>query len=537
MPPGSPLSSFRILLVRAFLSPAVVTHGAACLSGLLYFLAFPGVDLWPLAFVAWVPWLVVLEHATPRLALVSGLSLGTVVGVTGFYWLLEHLQTFSGFSTPSCLVLMLLVCVYQGGRFALLGWLYRRGRERAWGAGLVWVVAFAASETVWPMLFPFTFAGTAVLVPPLLQVAELGGQLLVALTLLGPSWALSRLWLWGRSDARTLPALKERYFWGLIVGFGVLPSSAVYGFVRMAQVDALVAHAPKVKVGMVQANMGLMEKRTNFDEGRRRHIEATKKLRQMGAEFVVWSETSLGGAVDEKDAAEIYQRSLTRHLRVPTLFGAVLARPVDDARGYVLFNSALLADKKGKVVGRYDKHFLLAFGEYLPFGDSFPTLYEYSPNSGRFTPGTTLEPVTLGDRQIAVIICYEDIVPSFVNDLMNAGNPELLVNMTNDAWFGDTSEPWEHMALSVFRAVEHRRFFARSTNSGISGFVDPTGRLLARTGTFEEAAIVEELAWLNEKTIFRYVGTKLGWGMSALAFYFAFRRRVKRKGPAALRVD
>jgi apolipoprotein N-acyltransferase len=507
------------------------TYLAGALSGLLYYASFPGLDLWPLAFVAWVPWLIALEKATPGLAFRSGLVMGLMVSLFGFYWLLEMLQTFSGFGLPLCLLFMFLLCLYQAVGFGLLGWLYLRARQSVVHppAGLVFVLAFAASETIWPMLFPFTFAGSAVAQPVLLQVADLGGQLLVALTLLGPNWALSRIVLslvghresgtrWSVANLRPLvPAMA--------LGFGSLLASIGYGLVRMPMIDAQVRSAEKLKVGLVQANMGLMEKRTNFEEGRQRHIRMTNKLRSQGADFVVWSETSLAGAVGEPHAFAFYEQSLTKQLRVPTLLGAVLAREVNDARHQIYFNTALLADKKGKIRGRYDKHFLLAFGEYLPFGEMFPELYEISSNSGRFSPGTSLEPLELGKHKVAVLICYEDIVPSFVKDLMNTENPGLIVNMTNDAWFGDSSEPWEHMALSVFRAVEHRRYFVRSTNSGISGFVDPNGRILKKTKTFVEAAEIEEVAWLQGRTLFQLLGGVPDLVMSLGAVLLAFLRR------------
>lgn len=505
---------------------------AAALSALLYFCSFPGVDIWPLAFVAWVPWLVALERMTPKLATWSGLVMGTAVGVLGFHWLLEMLETFSGFPLPLCILFMVIVCAYQGGRFALLGFLYARAKNHGYVRGLSFVLAFAASETLWPMLFPFTFAGSAVPVPLLLQTADLGGQLLVALTLLGPNWALARLILTARALQKAglplFPSLLSANRVPLAVGFGVLFLSLVYGQMRLSALDLALEKEEKITVGLVQANMGLMEKRTNFEEGRKRHLTLTQKLRKEDkAELVVWSETSLAGGVDESEAYAYYERNLTRVLRVPTIVGAVLVRPVEDERGHVFFNSALIADKKGKIQGRYDKHFLLAFGEYLPFGEMFPKLYEYSPRSGRFTPGTTLEPIPFGDHPIALIICYEDIVPGFVHRLMNAGNPELIVNMTNDAWFGDSIEPWQHFALSVFRAIEHRRYFVRSTNSGMSGFVDPGGRILGKTATFEQAALSARVSFRKERTLFQLWGTWPDWILSLGAVLLAFTRRIR----------
>jgi apolipoprotein N-acyltransferase len=119
-----------------------------------------------------------------------------------------------------------------------------------------------------------------------------------------------------------------------------------------------------------------------------------------------------------------------------------------------------------------------------------------------------------------------------VNTIMKHGNPELLVNMTNDAWFGDTSEPWEHMALSKMRAIEQRRFFVRSTNSGVSGFVDPAGRLIAHTGTFEQASLAAELAWLDGSTPYRLWGESPWWLASLAAVVLSFVRR--RRAAASL---
>src|SRR5207253_2869582 len=104
---------------------------------------------------------------------------------------------------------------------------------------------------------------------------------------------------------------------------------------------------------------------------------------------------------------------------------------------------------------------------YLPFGDTFPILYEWSPHSGKFSSGTSLDPLLIEDahgttHKVTTLICYEDILPGFTNTAVRqTPDTELLVNMTNDAWFGDTSEPWQHLALAKLRAIEHRRYLVR----------------------------------------------------------------------------
>lgn len=513
---------------RATAGPAVGALLAA-LTGFLYYASFPGLDIWPLAFVAFVPWLVSLEGASPGRAAREGLIAGMVIGLFGFYWLLEMLQVFSGFGLPLCTLFLLLLCAYQAGRFVLFGWLYARGAARGWPKGLVLSAAFVASELGYPLLFPFTFAATMHEVLPIAQVADLGGTSLLALVTLAPSYPLARLllsWLEARrSGARRAPLPRA----ALLVGFGVPLLATVYGTARIAQVESATVEAERLKVGVVQANMGLKEKRAEREEGLKRHLALSKKLRDRHqVDLIVWPETSVSGAIAEDQAERHYKRVVTSKIGVPAIVGAVLARPVDDEREYVLFNSALSSAADGTITGRYDKQFLLAFGEYLPFGEDFPVLYEWSPNSGRFTPGESFAPLDIDGHPVATFICYEDISPRFVNRMMQDGKPQLLVNMTNDAWFGDTSEPWEHMALAKLRAIEQRRYFVRATNSGVSAIVDPVGRTLEQTRTFEEAAIAAEIAYLDLDTVYRQLGDGPFWLLGAASLAFSFIRRPRR---------
>ena len=219
--------------------------------------------------------------------------------------------------------------------------------------------------------------------------------------------------------------------------------------------------------------------------------------------MVVWSESSVTFAVPEEIAEHgHYMRDrFAGQLGLPAIFGAVLVR--DDPnpqRRHRYFNTALSTDDKGEVTGRFDKHYLLMFGEYLPLGDLFPILYKWSPNSGRFSPGEHVKslPVTVRGttHKVGALICYEDIIPAFTNQVMNEDEPDLFVNITNDAWFGDTAEPWQHLALATFRAVEHRKYLVRSTNSGVSAVIDPVGRIHQATKPFTQTSFVETARFL-----------------------------------------
>ncbi len=498
--------------------PPKLAYPLAFVSGLLYFVAFPGIDVWPVSFVALVPLFVALAGQTPKRGFWVGWFAGFGMTIAGFYWLSYTLQVFSGFPLALCWLFQGILCAYQAGRIALFGWLATRGEQRGWGRGLTLTLAFAASELVFPLLFPWFYGATVHQVLPLIQVAELGGPIAVSLVLLAFNYALAEL---------VIARLERRAPNKRVLAVGLAPLvAAIYGWIRIPMVEARSAAAEKIEVGLVQANMSLMGKRVNKHEGLDRHLRLTDELKAQGPlDLVVWSETSVMSAVLEDDANRVLRQQFTRHLGVPALFGSVLVRPVTDAREYVLFNSALLTDKKGSVVGRFDKQLLLAFGEYLPFGETFPILYQWSPHTGHFQSGTSFKPLSLGDHQIAVVICYEDVLPSFVNREMREGDPELIANLTNDAWFGDSTEPWIHLALAKLRAVEQRKFFVRSTNSGVSAFVDPTGRIISNTKTFEEASQRATLRWLKGKTPYTLWGDGPWWLATLASAVFAFRRR------------
>ena len=447
-------------------------------TGTLYFLGFAaterifGFPLWWCSLFALAPMVVAIEGQSSRRCLQIGAIAGFTMNMMGFYWLYGMLRTFSGFPGPICIVLMSLLCAYQGGRIGLFGWLYGRARERGWSGAIVFLLAFAASELVYPLLFPWYFAASVHGQPALTQLAELGGPYLVGWVLAAPSLAIAE-WILARRASR--PPNRR-----LVIGGLVAPVLAsILGFLRLTQIDARALASEPVHVGIAQGNMPLIQSREDHAESLRRHIKMTDELHERGADFAVWSESAVMWSIPEDDYDRFLQGLFTRRLQIPTLFGALLVKR--DTEHFRAFNVALATNADGHVVGRYDKHFLLAFGEYLPFGETFPILYDWSPNSGHLTPGTSVEPVPLAGHPVTALVCYEDILPGFVNGAMNHGSPEMIVNVTNDAWFGDTTEPWIHLALAEMRAVEHRRYLLRSTNSGVSAVIDPVGRVIAHS--------------------------------------------------------
>ena len=176
-----------------------------------------------------------------------------------------------------------------------------------------------------------------------------------------------------------------------------------------------------------------------------------------------------------------------------------------------LYNTAQLVEKDGRVLGTYHKTYLLMFGEYIPFADKLPWVYEILPEAGNLTPGTEIKTMPFRGFELGPIICYEDILPRYVRKLSKL-NPHVLVNVTNDAWFGKTAEPMLHLALAMMRTVEHRRWLIRSTNTGVSAFVDANGRMVQHTSIYEPEILRQSVAMMPPtRTIYSYIGDILGW--------------------------
>jgi apolipoprotein N-acyltransferase len=232
----------------------------------------------------------------------------------------------------------------------------------------------------------------------------------------------------------------------------------------------------------------------------------------------------------EKETPEAHINAPQRGFRLPLLFGAtsgVLVNPRDpQSLENTRYNSTFLLDESGEVLGRYDKQYLLAFGEYIPFGDLFPILYEWSPDSGRFRPGPRSAPLEFKGKKLGVLICYEDLIQSHTNRVASQGS-NILINQTNDAWFGRTKEAMQHFVLALFRAVEQRLVLVRSTTTGISGVVSSTGEILAMTGPEGAETIEIAVPLLESRTVYQMFGRHFGRALLAvclLLVVLAWRR-------------
>ena len=454
--------------------------GLVTLSGCLWFLAVTPFDFSAFAWIAAVPMLLAVDRvATFKQALFLGWWAGIVETGGGFYWLVDVMRRFADFPGWAAALVFLLFCAARAVIFLLFTAIVRGIRRRRRVPMTVLApLAMVGCEFVVPQLFPCGQWISQAWHPLVIQISELTGPLGVTALLMMVNGALHDLSADGRAARYPASAAAA-------LTAGVL----VFGGVRMHEVDDTVARAPRLKVGLVQPNFAYTVDGELSREEAIRQLTAlqsqSRRLQEAGAQLLVWSEGSYPVKLPRDFTADFAPESLAmirRGFNVPVVVGAEMY----DASHEDAFNSAILLDGDGRAAGHYDKVRLLAFGEYIPGIDTFPWLRNILPaGTGRFTAGKGPAVLSFkGERnqvwKLGPVICYEDILPGFLRGVGKL-HPDLLVNLTSDSWFGADTEPWEHMALSVFASVELRVSMVRAVNSGVSALIDPNGRVLRKT--------------------------------------------------------
>jgi len=488
-------------------------------SGLSYFLGFVGVGAWPLIFVFLIPLLRAGESRSNRSVFLLGWVAGAVAMSGGYYWVVHLLQSFAHLALPWSVLGLILLCIWHGGSLGLVAlatFAFRRRWRLPYSVSLA--TSLTAVEAFYPFLFPNYAGNTLYVVPILTQTVELVGMAATSIFVGLVNGALFDIWVARRNRGSLRgPVAVLASTWLVVI---------VYGSVRLAQLDVAMEEAPKLRVAMVQANLGARDKAGRRDEFIQRHRDMTREVirQHPNLDLVVWPESSYNAFLP-RDRTQLGH--VSGFQPVPLLFGAVSGE-VKDGRRQV-FNSAVLTSSTGALVSRFDKMKLLMFGETLPFVDTFPQIKSWFPRSATFTRGKTFEHLRLDDVSLLPMICYEDIIPAFVRRLWKkAGPADVLVNITNDSWYGDSHEPLTHLALATFRTIETRRAMIRSTNTGISAFIDPTGRITQRTGQWTRETLVGEVPVFVDggSTPYLVTGDWLGWtALVACVAVFVLRRR------------
>jgi apolipoprotein N-acyltransferase len=288
----------------------------------------------------------------------------------------------------------------------------------------------------------------------------------------------------------------------LILGIAL---SGSYGHWRLKTIDNLIAVSPKTRIAVVQGNIDQAVKWNPAFQ-----IDTIKKYNRLSSsinkqrpDLIVWPESAtpfyfLHDIKPTELVFEGIQQTATDYL-----IGSPSFVQSDDGVRY--FNSAYLISPLTKNLSKYDKTHLVPFGEYVPLKKWLPFLGKIVAQVGDFKAGMEGSTLRWKTEQVGVQICYEIIFPG-LSRAMAKNNASLLINITNDAWFGKTSGPYQHFSMTVFRAVENRRALVRSANTGISGFIDPAGRVLESTPLLQEAALVQSIPLMKTKAVYTRIG-------------------------------
>jgi apolipoprotein N-acyltransferase len=490
-------------------------------SAVLYFLTFLDFDLYPLIWFCFVPVLYAIRDATPRRALLLGAIFGAITNAGGYYWVVHTIQTFGNLHFVVAVLGYALLCVYQGFLLAIVLALVRFG-ERRLGIAPVWSLAitFPALELAYPLLFPSYIGNSQLRFHAITQFVDLTGMAGLTLLIGLVNGAIYEL-VAARVQARKIRLPR------VAVPAGVFVACLAYGLVRLPQVDAMTASAPKLTVGLVQTNIGADAKAEDPQEFVDRHRAMSQEIIAVrpDVDLIVWPESAYNRLLrrGQPSVAADVMRGIDR----PLLFGALTYGYLD--RNRQIFNSLLLASEHGEVESVYDKIELLVFGETYPLSATLPAL-DMIFGTNWFTRGTSLRHLEHDGHSFLPMICYEDILPALVRRVWRAaGPPSALVNGTNDSWYGNTHQPMIHLALASFRSIETRRALIRSTNTGISAIVDPAGRIAHRTGQWTRETLVAEVPLIEDgsSTVFMKIGDVTGWGCLVLTVvgYWRARRR------------
>lgn len=503
---------------------------AAAGSGLLLILSFPRPQFPLVAWFALVPLLLALSTVSRR----GAFLLGWITGVTFFTgslrWLIYTMVHYGHMpewlSYPTLLLLTAYLAVYIG-LFALTALML--ANQRTWIRLLALPAAWVALELTRTYLFTglpwgvlgYSQAGTL----PVIQIAEVAGVYGVSFVIVLTNTALALALAASRPTGEMSmpipvasfapfpgPQLPRRGVLGpLGLAAAVLLGVLMYGHWRLDQIRAAAADHTPVTVAVVQGNIDQDRKwdpafrRETID----RYQDLTREQAEQSLDLIVWPEAAMPFFF-ERDAAHRKELiEFTTQGKTPLLFGSpAVDSPVGERPR--LYNSAYLITADGAVAGRYDKLHLVPFGEYVPLRRLLFFVDKMVDGIGEFVPGTEAVVFTLDRFRLGVMICFEVVFPDLTRRAVLNG-ATVMAAITNDAWFGVSAAPYQHLDMVVFRAVENRVPFARAANTGVSGFIDAAGHLAATTDLFVPATRVAPLTPRTETTWYTRFGDVFAW--------------------------
>ena len=545
---------------------------AAVASGLLLAAAFPRVNLSAVAWVALMPLLVAMRGRALRQSAALGWTTGFVFFLATLSWVPDTISNFTTIEPALALGLWVLMSAAAANAhtFFAIGveWLATGGHSRLLTVPLVWAVV-EWSRTFFLMGFPWNPLGTSQMrVPLFAQFADIGGVYGVSAVIALASAALAEAWARWRSGAdRAASAPASAGLVPLLVLAAACPAAMLfYGAARLAWLDS-VPYSGSLRVAVAQGNIAQDQKwdATLQDRIFARYLDLTTQAADAGARLVVWPEAALPFYL-RLDMRSIELVKIARERGIDLLVGAPGYEDRGDGQGLRDRNQAWLIRSTGDLAGPYDKIQLVPFGEYIPLYGLFGmvdiavesvgqmgrgterVIFESAPLSpaleaGDSGPGVDAtdgnesgadsaavakagkepgadsgavptageDPVVGRPARFGVLICYEGIFPGLTREFAAAG-ADFLVNISNDAWYGDTAAPDQHLVMAAMRAIENRMPLVRSTNTGISAFVTDEGELSSMTGLFREEMAMETVLVRDVWSFYRTFGDVFVYG-------------------------
>ena len=451
---------------------------------------------------------------TTRRALILGFLTGAVYFSGTLYWLVDTMTTFGELPTAGAIfaagVLVAYLSLFPAAFAGVLAVLHRRlGRRALLLAPSIWITTELGRQYVWDG-FPWALLGySQVTVLPIAQIASVVGV-----------YGVSGLLAVVATSAADLLIERSPASWRAAAAVaGLVIAVAIWGEVRIRS-SALLTHGTPVRVAALQGNVPQEEKwnpanRAAISE---RYLAMTRQALAQGATFIMWPESATPLPFEQDILAGAAIRRLAVESKATLLIGSDQVEPIKAAAPNEkpeprYYNAAFLVKSDGTVGAVYRKMHLVPFGEYVPLqsvlffaGPIIGAVAEFSS----FTPGTFPVLLPVGDHVASTAICYEVIYPNLIRRFVGDGS-ELVTTITNDAWYGRSSAAYQHWDQASMRAIEEGRYLARAANTGISGFVDPYGRVLAQTALFEQHVVVQDVRFIKDRTIYSRIGDLVAW--------------------------
>lgn len=450
---------------------------------------------------------------------IGAFAFGWAAFVGGYHWLQPTLVALWGGRTSLSWAVWGALAAWFSFRFVLIAWGFFALERRGAGLKVALTVPWLLVEWLYPSLFPFHLGSPWVDGVQLAALSAVGGPLLLT----------ALLCVIGSTVAELVSTLIERRSVdrrSLTVAVAAVGLAVVTSGVSDARAKRAIERASTLVVGVVQENVDVVSDVSARALTHRRYLDASEALERDAKELdlIVWPETVYAvPMVDRLPTSGAVVRGALRH---PLLFGGVVESASGDR-----WNSALLVDADGQVGSSYHKQHLIPFAEFVPWAGLLSRWDVAAPTQSRFHQGPASPAIVLGNYRIATPICYEAVRPDYVRRLMQETDANIMVTLANDGWFGDSAAPRIHLMLARMRAIEHRRYLVRATNTGISAIIDPFGRVIEATPLRERASLVGTVHPLEERTLYGMFGN---WpGAIALAYTLLWLWRQARVRYAA----